>query len=495
MSNTSQTRTAFGTVIAELAAMCPTAIAVTSGSDTLTWSELESSTNRLARAYAKLGVTAGSFVTIGLPNGVEFFQSALATWKLGAIPQPVSSKLPPRELDAIVTIVSPTLIVGLATSKAWRCIPVGFIPDDSLPDTPLPPVIASSLKAPTSGGSTGIPKVIVSTHQACVEDVAPYSGLLGMNPGGVALITGPMSHNGPFLSATVALLLGCHVVVMPRFDAEKALQLVEQHEVTWMYTVPTILHRFSRLDPSARDESDLSSLETVITMAAACPQWLKEFCVGWLGAERLVEVFAATESHAVTRIDGHGWIERPGSVGKVVVGEIQIRDSDDNELPPGEVGQLWMRRDASESGPYRYLGADPVSAPEGWETVGDMGHFDQDSYLYLADRKADMVTVGGANVYPAEVEGALEEHPAVDSAVVVGIPDEDFGNILHAVVHTNTTVSDDVLLTHLRERLVTYKLPRSFGRSERPLRDDAGKVRRNQIREQRISDLAGINHS
>lgn len=480
---------ALGTPLAEafagLAAAAPDRPAVTDDRATVTRAELESGSNRLARAYAQLGVGVGDYVTIGLPNGIPFLEAALAAWKLGAVPQPVSPRLPARELSAILDVVAPALVVGIE-ADGRPSVPVGFRPDPALADGPLPTVVGPSLKAPTSGGSTGRPKIILST-QAPVLDQAVASGLLVRVPvDGVALMPGPLHHNGPFVMTTAALFLGCHVILMPRFDAARTLELVAQHRVDWLYAVPTMLHRMAKLPAAELAAADLSSLQTVVTMAAACPAWLKEFWIGRVGARTVVELYAATEAQAVTVIDGEEWLAHRGSVGRPVVGEISVRDGAGRELPAGEVGELWMRRSAEESGPYRYLGAEPREAADGWQSVGDMGHVDADGYVFLADRVADLILVGGSNVYPAEVEAALDEHAAVLSSCVIGLPDAEYGEVVHAIVQTAAPVTDEQLLVHLRERLVGYKLPRSFERVDRPLRDDAGKVRRASLRAERV---------
>ena len=166
---------------------------------------------------------------------------------------------------------------------------------------------------------------------------------------------------------------------------------------------------------------------------------------------------------------------------------MQIRDFDGEPVPAGQEGEIWMRRGPGEPSPYQYIGATARSAPGGWESLGDIGHIDAEGYVYITDRLADMILVGGANVYPAEIEAALDEHPAVRSCCVVGLPDEDLGSIPHAIVELSAPVSDEDLLAHLRERLAPYKLPRTIERATTPLRDDAGKVRRSALRAERIA--------
>jgi len=477
--------TPLGEAFAQLAAADPDRPAVTDADATVTRAELEAASNRLARAYAQRGVGVGDYVTIGLPNGIEFVEAMLAAWKLGAVPQPVSPRLPARELEAILELVAPAIVVGL-DAPGRTVVPVGFRPDPDLPDGPLPTVVGPSLKAPTSGGSTGRPKVIVSTQAPVLEQVV-VGGLAVRVPfDGVALMPGPLYHNGPFMTAAAALFLGCHVIVMPRFDAVRTIELVARHRVDWLYAVPTMLHRMAKLPAAEPAAADLSSLQAVVTMAAACPEWLKRFWIDRVGASTVVELYGATEAQAITVIDGEEWLAHPGSVGRPAVGELSVRDADGRELPPGEVGEVWMRRSAEESGPYRYLGAEPREAEQGWQSVGDMGHVDAEGYLYLADRISDLILVGGSNVYPAEVEAALDEHPAVQSSCVIGLPDPEYGETVHAIVQTAGPVTDDELLEYLADRLVRYKLPRSIERVDTPLRDDAGKVRRAALRAERV---------
>jgi bile acid-coenzyme A ligase len=306
-----------------------------------------------------------------------------------------------------------------------------------------------------------------------------------MRPDDTALITAPMHHNGPFLNSFAALAVGGHAVLPGKFDAETTLKMIDQHKVGWVYLVPTMMSRISKLPDSVRLSYDVSSLHAVMHMAAPCPPYLKEAWIEWLGGDVIWELYAGTEAQAATLISGTEWMKHKGSVGRVVSGEMQITDEDGNPLPPGEVGEIWLR---SKIGPtYKYLGATARSRGEGWESLGDLGWMDDDGYLYLADRMTDMILVGGSNVYPAEVEAALEEHPAVLSSAVIGLPDDDLGNRLHAIVQLGADVSDGELAAWCGERLTRYKVPRSFERLAEPLRDHAGKVRRSQLRQERIA--------
>ena len=347
--------------------------------------------------------------------------------------------------------------------------------------------VAPVWKSVTSGGSTGRPKLIVATQAAEVENVAGFGSLLRFPTDGVVLVTGPLSHNAPFVVASVGMLLGNHVVVMPRFDALETLHLTERHRVQWLYLVPTMMSRIWRLPEDVRTSHDMSSVEVAFHMAAPCPEWLKRAWIEWLGPDTILELYGGTELQAMTVLTGTEWLAHPGSVGKPVIGEIEIRDDDGNPVPAGTPGEVWMRRGVGQPSPYEYVGATAKTADEGWESLGDLGYVDADGYVYLNDRLTDMIVVGGSNVYPAEVEAALDEHPAVRSSCVIGLPDEDLGNAPHALIDAVDEVSDDELREFLRDRVAPYKVPRTYERVTEPLRDDAGKVRRSALRAARVN--------
>lgn len=466
-------------------------VAIEHEGDSMTWAELESSTNRLARAYQQLGVSENSFVTIGLPNGIEFFQATIATWKLGATPQPVSAKLPAFEREQIVELCSPSLVVGVNPEEHpdHRTIAQGFTADPALSDTPLPEKTADSFKAMTSGGSTGRPKLIVSATRAAWD---PDSDYLQFRNCGCILIPGPLYHNGPFSWAFIALFKGNKVVVTTRFDAENTLKLIEAHRVDTVYMVPTMMQRIWNLDPDIREKYDLSSLNVLWHLAAPCPAWLKEAFIGWLGAETIWELYGGTEGQGSTVIRGDDWLTHRGSVGQPGAHcEMKIVDENGNTLPPGEVGEVFMRPLTGPGTTYRYIGAEAKQIEGGWESLGDMGSMDEEGYLYLSDRLTDMILSGGANIYPAEVEAAIDAYPGVRSSAAIGLPHPDLGNTVHAIVDApGVEITEAELLDHLAARLVRYKLPRSIEFVDEPLRDDAGKVRRKDLRAARIRETA-----
>jgi bile acid-coenzyme A ligase len=341
------------------AARDPQRPALTCGSTTLTRGELALRARARALALQKLGVQEGDFVALALPNGTAVLELAFGCWMLGATPTPLSHRLPALELQAMIDVLQPRIAVVDERS----------VFDDANANSPLPARISPHVKAIASGGSTGRPKIIVDHTRAVLDPDAPS---VGMRATDTVIIPGPMYHSAPFGLAYQALGWGCHVVIMPRFDAAETLRLVQAHRAEWLYQVPTMMHRIWRLD-SARADYDVSSLELVCHIAAACPAWLKEKWIEWLGPDRVWEVYSGTEA----------------------------------------------------------LGA--------------------------------------------------------IASVAIGLPDEDLGQRVHAIIEVRRDASLDLdaLRDFLTQRLVTYKLPRSFETTFERLRDDSGKVRRNALRDAR----------
>ncbi|MEM7250079.1 MAG: AMP-binding protein [Pseudomonadota bacterium] len=453
-----------------------------------TWQALTERSHRVARALKASGVGLGSFVTIALPNSVDFFVACFAAWKLGAIPQPVSSRLPPAELDAIVTLAKSAVVIGENSLEiaGRECVSIdalmGRDGDDamSLPDCRSP-----HWKAPTSGGSTGRPKLIVAEEPAVFDaDEAGLTDILRLRRGGATLVPGPMYHNGPFVWAFQQMLYDGHVVLLERFDAEATLDAIARFSANTVYLVPTMMNRIWKLPVAVREQYDLGAIDAIWHLAAPCPPWLKEAWIDWLGADRVWELYGGTEGQSATVISGEEWLAHRGSVGRPVMGEITILDDTGHPVAANVVGEVFMRPDDGRV-TYHYIGAEPRQNDGGWESLGDMGWLDDDGYLYLTDRRTDMILSGGANIYPAEVEAALETHPAVSSCAVIGLPDDDLGQRVHAVVHAPGATQDE-LIAHVGSRLVRYKVPRSIELVDTPVRDDAGKVRRSALLADRV---------
>jgi bile acid-coenzyme A ligase len=475
----------YGQRVTALAEREPDRVAITCGEQSMTRGELESAANRLARDLVAGGVKPGDMVTIALPNSTGWYVAFAACWKIGAVPQPVSSRLPEPEIRAILELADPSAVIGVMPELAEgrRTVPIGYEPDPGLSDDPLPEITSPAWKAPTSGGSTGRPKLIVSGDPAVYDDEVPP--LFG-TADGCMVIPAPLYHNGPIVWSCSAWLGGSHVVVLPRFEAESTLAAIDRYRADTVYLVPTMMKRIWRLPEEVRDSYDMSSLKAAWHLAEPCPEWLKQVWIDWLGPERIFELYAGTEAQAATIITGTEWLAHRGSVGRPTPGTIMICDLDGNDLPPGHEGEVWMRP-TRERPTYHYIGATARTREGGWESLGDVGRLDDDGYLYLGDRMQDMILTGGANVYPAEVEAVLQEHPAVRSVIVIGLPDEDMGNIVHAIVEAEEDAAPmDELLKLAADRVARYKVPRSIEYTDQPLRDDAGKARRSGLRAERV---------
>ncbi len=481
-----------GLILAHHAARNPQRPALTADGQTISRAELEARANRRARALAALGVGQDDFVTLALPNGLEFYETAFAVWKLGATINPVSWRLPDAELRAVVETAKPKLVVGVDPARlpGHAVIPPGFAPDPALSDAPLPPKVAKYWRAMTSGGSTGRPKVIVD-HMAARWD--PAMGYAMQQPGDTVLNPGPLYHNGPFMYAMKGLFAGCHVVEGGKFDPAHTLRLIQDHKVNWVMLVPTMMSRIWRLPEEVRSGFDLSSLRVLFHTAANCPVWLKMAWIEWLGPDRIWEGYGGTEAQGGTIIGGREALEHPGSVGKPFPGtQMKIFDEQGREAPQGEVGEIFFLPRGGRNSTYHYIGAEAKAAGE-WESIGDLGYFGPDGYLYLADRRTDLIISAGANIYPAEVEAAIDSHPDVVSSVAIGLPDDDLGQRVHAIVERRpgAPLTAGGLLEHLKSRIAVTKLPRSIEFVAEPLRGDDGKVRRQALRDERLRPGSG----
>ncbi|AQT78203.1 AMP-dependent synthetase [Mycolicibacterium litorale] len=480
-----------GTRLSQLAAEAPNRPVVTCDGRTVTRAELESASNRLARAYAELGVRQGDYVTIAVPNSIEWVQATVAVWKLGAIPQPLSPRLPDAEYAGLLDLKPRALLVGRADPRGIvPSVPAEFTGRPELPDDPLPEAVSPTWTSMASGGSTGRPKLIEAGGQGRIPaELLAMS--MGNEPTDTQLLPVPLSHNTGFTSATIALLTGQHLVLMRRFDPDLFLRLVTEHRVDYLATVPTIMQRLLPVYHANPERYDLSSLRRLWHLAAPCPPNIKQAWIDLLGPDAVWELYGGTELQALTFISGSEWLTHRGSVGRVVAGEMKVLDDDGNDCPPGVLGEIYMRPDPGSGPTYRYVGSTAKSR-DGWDSLGDLGWFDEDGYLYLADRRVDMFTVGGRNVYPAEIENALSAHPAVLSCLVVGVPHEDLGQVPYALVHTDGGDLDEHgVRAFVAEQLADYKVPRGVEFVDTPLRDDAGKARRSAVRDRVIARLTG----
>lgn len=468
--------------------MNPDRPAVSHGDDTLTWRQLADAVDRAAGALLARGVESGDIVTFAVPNSIGLVTAIFGCWRVGAIPQVLSMSLVTAELADIVALARPRVVVADPATPlpptVARATVSGLADDTAVPFVGTT-VVSPSWKAPVSGGSTGRPKVIVD---AAPGIVMPGPVLIwDLRPEDHVLLTAPMHHNSPFSIGMLSLVVGGRLTVMDRFDAEAVLAGVASRRITWLYQVPAMMHRIMDLDPRVRDSYDLSSLRSVWHVGAPCPPWLKREWIDMVGPEHIWELYAGTEGQAGTRINGVEWLEHVGSVGRVAWGELQIRDDDGRPVPPNVAGLVYLRSEADAT--YRYLGATPdrLAADPSWETLGDVGYLD-DGYLYLLDRRSDMILVGGENIYPAQIEAVLEQMPGVRSAAVIGLPDPELGARLHAIVEADPDLPIATIEERVRAQLGPRKRPATYEVVAEPLRDSAGKMRRSQLRAERLGD-------
>jgi bile acid-coenzyme A ligase len=477
-----------GMLLSAQAAATPDNPAMTIDGRTWSFSQFDEAANRRARDLLERDIGSGKRVILAMSNRAEYLQCAFALWKIGATPCPVSHRLVPEEFTAIVGLSDAVRVIGEPGLHVDDALlyDIDRPLDETLSSAPLPSAIATPGKIANSGGSTGRPKLIVdpipSVWGPDKEGCRRGPRLTLLNPG-------PLYHSAPFNTAAMALAQGTHIVCMKRFDAEEWLRLVEQHRVTYAYLVPTMMARIARLPKAATRTADLSSIETLLHMAAPCPPDIKRWWIERIGGEHVWEVYGGTERIGVTTINGVDWLAHPGSVGRAAAGQdIVIAGPAGEQLPAGDVGEIRFRKAGGGGASYAYIGSD--SRIEGdTDSFGDMGWVDKDGFLYIADRRTDMILVGGVNIYPAEIEAIVESMAGVMACAVVGLPDGDMGNRLHAIVEIAPGAAipeEAAFLALARQRLTGLKKLQSAEFTRDPIRDEAGKVRRSALRAARL---------
>lgn len=483
-----QTGAPLGMLLSAHAAATPGRPALTIGGRTWTFADFDAAANRRARDFQREGIGQGDRVLLSMPNRSEYIECAFALWKIGSVPCPVSHLLSAEEFITIAELSEAVRVVGERTLPADPALLYDV--DEALPgelaDGPLAPATSLPGKIANSGGSTGRPKLIIdplpSVYGPDKEGCRRGPRLTLLNPG-------PLYHSAPFNTVTMALAQGSHIVCMDRFDPEAWLEAVQRHRANYVYLVPTMMARIARLPEAVTAGADLSSIETLLHMAAPCPTDIKRWWIERIGAEHVWEVYGGTERIGVTTIGGLDWLAHPGSVGRPAAGQqIVITDSQGQPLPIGEIGEIRFRKKGAVGNGYVYIGSE--NRIEGdTDGFGDMGRLDEDEYLYIADRRTDMILVGGVNVYPAEIEGVIETLPGVRCCAVIGLPDADMGNRLHVIVEVAGThpIPGEEEFLHAAGSLVTgLKRLRSAEFTREPVRDEAGKVRRSALRAARL---------
>ncbi len=472
-----------------------------------TYAQLDDRARRAAHALHGLGVRRGDRVSIMVPNSIEFFEAVHACGRLGAVVVPINVHFKADETGWIVSdsgstavVVAPDLlpaldgvpdaprlVIGDDYERALAAAPDGEVDDDARIGDAWPTTMAYT------SGTTGRPKGVAigeDDFRRRAIGVAASGQRWNLGPDDVHLLVGPSYHSGPLFWAQMHLAFGGSVVIMRKWDAAEALALIERFRVTNVHMVPANFTRILELPDDVRNRFDLSSLKIVAHAAAPCPVPLKRAFMEFVGPDKVWEYFGASEGGG-TVISPQEWLEHPGSVGRPFPGnDFVVLDDDGNELPPGEVGTIYTRP-AESSFRYHNDDAKTAAAHRGaFFTVGDAGYFDADGYLYLTDRKSDMVISGGVNIYPREVEDALLRHPDVVDCAVLGVPDERWGEVLLAVVQRRdgASLDEDGVVGWVREQLADYKRPRLVEFVDELPRDPNGKVRKPKLREAWIAN-------
>lgn len=450
---------------------------------THTWRELEQRSSQVAAAMAARGVGFGDLVGLGIRNSPELVFAVLGAWKLGAIPVPVRWDVPEWELERLKETVDPKLYVS-PDDVAW----IDATESDPVSDLPL--VVSPHVNGICSSGSTGTPKVILLDAPAVFNPlyITPIAeNWMRITRPQRILVLAPMYHINAFATLH-SMLTGDRLFVLEKFDAARIVDTIERHRITTFTATPTMLQRIA--DLPGVDERDLSSLEWILQGAAPMPRSLVHRWADLIGAEKIIMAYGGTEALGLTVLDGTEWLAHEGSVGRGFRdAELRILDDEGNDLPTGEVGHIYMRTTAGYSG-ATYLGEVPQipMTPDGFGSYGDMGHLDDHGYLYLADRRVDLIISGGANIFPAEVEAALIDHPKIADVVVIGLKDDEWGQRVHAIIEPADPAdppSFDDVKAYAKARLLPYKVPKTIELVEAIPRSEAMKVNRGRLVEER----------
>ncbi len=487
----------------------------------VTFGQLDKRSSRLANLISKRGVQEVSNLAMWMKNGPQFLEAAWAAQRSGKYYTPLSTRLTPAEAAYIISDCDATVLVvsDELTESAVKALEildseyggqenikvklVTGTTDYSDVFESYERLIENEEELPKdrekegqdmlySSGTTGKPKgVRLSLPQGPIGSPTPVSmvaqGLYGMDDSSIYLSPAPLYHAAPLQFTMAALRIGATTVVMDKFDPLDFLRTIEHYKVTHTQVVPTMMVRLAKMPREVRSQFDISSLKCMLHAAAPCPVDIKKQIIEWLGPV-VYEYYAGTERNGFCAIDSNEWLTHPGSVGRSLIGKVHILDEEGNDLPPGAPGTIYFEGTM----PFEYYKDPDKTASsrnkQGWTTLGDIGYLDEEGYLYLTDRKAFMIVTGGVNVYPQEAENLLITHPAVVDAAVFGIPNEEFGEEVKAVVQpTNMDEAgpelETKLITYLKTKLADIKCPRSIDFEAELPRAPNGKLYKQQLRD------------
>ncbi|MEU1370884.1 acyl-CoA synthetase [Streptomyces sp. NPDC005803] len=495
------------------------AIVVEPSGTVVTYAELEARSNRAAHLFRARGLERGSCVAILSENRAEYLELAWAAQRAGLYYVGLNIHLTPAEAAHIVRDSGAGLVVASDT--------LGELADETLAEPGFAPAGRLMLGTPREGwesyeaevaqlpgtpvddqsegdfllyssGTTGRPKGIERPLPGGPLGSAPdlpgqwLRELMGFAPGDVYLSPAPLYHAAPLAWSMSTHRNGGTAVVLERFDAELALAVIERHRVTHSQWVPTMFARLLKLPAPVRARYDRSSLRHAVHAAAPCPPEVKRAMIEWWGPV-LFEYYSSTEGAGVTSITSEEWLRKPGSVGRALMGRPHIVDDEGNELPTGTVGTIWFE---GTTGFSYHDDPDKTAAAhdaQGRTSVGDVGHLDEDGYLFLSDRRAHLIISGGVNIYPREIEDALLMHPAVADLGVVGLPDPEMGERVVAVVQLQDPAAAGPelaaeLVEFARTKLGGYKVPRDIRFSGELPRTPTGKMRKHELRDRLLHE-------
>jgi long-chain acyl-CoA synthetase len=479
-----------------------------------TYGELRDRVHQLSHGLRQLGLVTGDVVALITRNSRTYFELMLATGQIGLYLTPINYHLAASEIAYIVTnseakavIVDPQVLPTSASAlneinfPADRRFVVGEVEGwrryeallEHQPTTAPADRVAGSIMLYTSG-TTGFPKGVRrpltgGSPEEALQFVTAFFRSFGFQPGDVHLVVSPLYHAAPGGFALNTLHLGHTVVIMDKFDPETALQLIERYRVNNTHMVPTMFYRLLQLPEEVRLAADISSLRSIVHAGAPCPVEVKSRMIDWLGP-RVYEYYGASEGSA-SKISPQEWLEHPGSVGRALPGvTVKIISEEGQELPPGEVGLVYFGAPGNDQFEYYKDPAKTAATRRGnLITVGDLGYLDEGGWLYLSDRRTDMILSGGVNIYPAEIEARLMEHGTIADAAVIGIPDPEWGQRVIAFVQPRAHITPSEalaqkLIAWCRAGIASYKIPRAIEfRSELP-RSAAGKMQRRILRDE-----------
>ncbi len=489
--------------ILPMTATSPDAEAIWADGRSLTWSDLEERSRRFAQGLRARGMAEGDAWALLSRNRIEWGELAIGNGRAGSRYVPLNWHLTAIELTELIEdsrskllVVAPDLAeIGREAASAAGLDEIIVLGEDYetwLALQPDDPLEDGRLGGPLqyTGGTTGRSKGVIRSDHAgraalLADGYGRWGGLTGMPEGEQALLCTPAYHALGGAVLRTALARGCPLVIIDRWDPEQVLRTIDERQVVITAMVPTQFIRLLKLDERERSRHDVSSLRWVLHTAAPCPAWVKRQMIDWFGPV-IVELYGSSEGVGPVIATSPEWLERPGTVGRAMaVLELSILDDDGNDLPAGEIGTIYARR--TDGSPAYHGDPDKTAAmvrPDGRFTVGDVGYLDEDGYLFLADRRVDLILVAGSNIYPAEIEAVLSQHPAVADVAVFGIPHPDMGQEVKAVVEpvAGVTLEPHDLVAFARTRLASFKLPKSIDIVDALPREASGKLKKHKLR-------------